>query len=134
MKSRWRRCNGVAVFHLDYAGFKHDVAALRVEVRAADDVIVGQPEGSVLVLIDLRDTVASGDVVQLFKESSAETTPHIRRHALLGVTGIKRFLADKVARLAGRPMRLFSTEEEALAWLTRGEGEGEGEGDTIGVP
>ena len=132
MKSRWRRWNGVAVLHLDYAHFKADIEGLRAEVMEADAEIQREPRGTVLVLIDLRDTVASGAVVQLFKESSAITTPYIKRHALIGVTGIKRYLADKVAQLAGKPMRLFATEEAALDWLTRGEAAST-HGEVIGV-
>jgi hypothetical protein len=73
-------------------------------------------------------------VVQLFKESSAITTPYIRRHALIGISGMKRFLADKVARLAGKPMRLFATEDAALDWLVSGMVADTGDaGDVIGV-
>ena len=130
LKSRWITWHGVGVLHLDYANFKHDVDALRAEVREADMEIQREPEGTVLVLIDLRDTVASGAVVSLFKESAKLTDPYIRRHALIGVSGMKRFLADQVAKLARRPMRLFDTEEEALNWLTK---DGALSGDVIGV-
>ena len=133
MKSRWVKKNNVAVLHLDYSNFKLDIEALRAEVLEADAEILREPKGTVLVLIDLRGTAASGAVVSMFKESSQITTPYIRRHALIGVTGIKRFLADKVAQLAGKPMRLFDTEEEALDWLTRGEPATSGVGDVIGV-
>ena len=119
MKSRWIRWNNTAVLHLDYANFKLDIEGLRAEVLEADAEILREPKGSVLALIDLRNTVASGAVVSMFKDSSAITTPFIRRHALIGVSGLKRYLADKVAQLAGRPMRLFETEEAALDWLTR---------------
>ena len=133
MKSRWIRWNDTAVLHLDYANFKLDIEALRAEVLEADAEIVREPKGSVLALIDLRNTVASGAVVAMFKASSAITTPYIRRHALIGVSGVKRYLADKVAQLAGRPMRLFETEEEALDWLTQDRPAASGDGDVIGV-
>lgn len=133
MKSRWIKCNNVAVLHLDYSNFKLDIEALRAEVLEADAEILREPKGTVLVLIDLRGTAASGAVVSMFKESSQITTPYIRRHALIGVSGIKRYLADKVAQLAGKPMRLFETEEAALDWLTRGEPATSGVGDVIGV-
>lgn len=120
LKSRWRRWNDKAFLHLDYANFKADIEGLKQEVAEADAEIQREPRGTVLVLIDLRDTVASGPVVQMFKKSSVLTQPYIRRHALIGITGIKRYLADKVAQLTGRPMRLFKTEEEALNWLTSG--------------
>ncbi|MEO7457968.1 MAG: hypothetical protein ABIY52_17055 [Gemmatimonadaceae bacterium] len=133
MKSRWRRWNDVAVLHLDYANFKADLVSLRAEVDEADAEIQREPKGTILALIDLRNTVASGAVVQMFKESSAITTPYIKRHALIGITGVKRYLADKVARLAGKPMRLFDTEEAALEWLTKGEAASE-RGDVVGGP
>ena len=134
MKSRWRHHNKVAFLHLDYANFKSDIEGLRAEVAAADAEMMHEPKGTVLVLIDLRDTVASAAVVQLFKESSAVTTPYIRRHALIGISGMKRFLADKVARLAGKPMRLFNTEDAALDWLVSGMVADTGDaGDVIGA-
>ena len=133
MKSRWIRWNDTAVLHLDYANFKLDIEALRAEVLEADAEILREPKGSVLALIDLRNTVASGAVVAMFKGSSAITTPYIRRHALIGVSGVKRYLADKVAQLAGRPMRLFETEVEALDWLTQNRPAVSGDGDVIGV-
>lgn len=133
IKSRWVVWHGVGVLHLDYANFKQDIEGLREEVRQADEEIQREPKGSVLVLIDLRDTVATGAVVSLFKESSALTNPYVRKHALIGVTGMKRFLADKVAKLARRPMRLFDTEEQALDWLVKDEPLGAAHPDVIGV-
>ncbi len=134
LKSRWRTWNNTAFLHLDYADFGRDLEGLRAEVIEADAEMMHEPKGTVLVLIDLRNTVATPAVVQLFKESSAVTTPYVRRHALIGITGLKRFLADKVARLAGRPMRLFETEEDAMNWLTSAPAlPTAGDGDVIGV-
>ena len=133
IKSRWVVWHGVGVLYLDYANFKQDIEALREEVRQADEEIQREPKGSVLVLIDLRDTVATGAVVTLFKESSALTDPYVRKHALIGVTGMKRFLADKVAKLTRRPMRLFDAQEQALDWLIKDEPLGAAHPDVIGV-
>ena len=80
-----------------------------------------------------RNTVASPAVVALFKDSPAITTPFVRRHDLIGATGVKRPLAAKVAQLAGRPMRLFETEEAALDWLTPDQPVTGGDGAVIGV-
>ena len=133
IKSRWVVWHGVGVLYLDYANFKQDIEALREEVRQADDEIQREPKGSVLVLIDLRETVATGAVVTLFKESSALTDPYVRKHALIGVSGMKRFLADKVAKLTRRQMRLFDTQEQALDWLVKDEPLGAAHPDVIGV-
>ena len=119
--------------YLDYANFKLDLEGLRAEVLEADAQIMREPLGSVLVLIDLRNTAATASVVSMFKQSSQLTTPFIRKHALIGITGLKRYLADKVAKLAGRPMRLFNSEGEAFDWLTGNSSAILGDGDVIGV-
>lgn len=103
--------------YCDFANFKSDVNALRVEVEAADQVIVKEPAASALLLIDMRNTVASGPAVELFKESAKLTASHVKKQAVIGVSGFKRFLADVVARFSGQGMRLFDTEAEAMEWL-----------------
>lgn len=101
----------------DFANFKSDVAGLRAEVEAADREILKEPPASVLLLVDMRNTVASGPAVELFKESSKLTASHVKKQAVIGISGFKRFLADVVARFSGQGMRLFDTEAEAMDWL-----------------
>ena len=117
MKSRWTTWKGQRVIYCDFSRFKTDVNGLRHEVEAADEEICKEPPGSVLALADLTDTVASGQVVSLFKDSAKLTTPYIKKQAVIGVSGFKRFLADAVARFSGQGMRLFDTEAEAMDWL-----------------
>jgi hypothetical protein len=113
----WVTRNGRRVLYLNYAGFKSDVAALRSEVELADAVICKQPPASVHALADLRGTVASAAVVDLFKRSATQTRPYVAKMALIGISGLKRFLAEMVARVSGQEMRLFDTEDDAYAWL-----------------
>lgn len=120
MKSRWTTYRGARVMYCDFANFKSDVNALRVEVEAADQEIVKEPPASALLLIDMRNTVASGPAVELFKESAKLTASHVNKQAVIGVSGFKRFLADVVARFSGQGMRLFDTEAEAMEWLVGG--------------
>jgi hypothetical protein len=103
--------------YCDFSGFKSDVNALRAEVEAVDREIVKEPADSALLLIDMRNTVASGAAVELFKESAKLTAAHVSRQAVIGVSGFKRFLADVVARFSGQGMRLFDSEAEAMDWL-----------------
>lgn len=117
MKSRWTTYKGARVMYCDFANFKSDVNALRAEVEAADRDIIKEPAASALILVDLRNTVASGPAVDLFKESAKLTNSHVKKQAVIGVSGFKRFLADVVARFSGQGMRLFDTEAEAMDWL-----------------
>jgi hypothetical protein len=117
VQSSWIERDGRRVMYLNYSGFKSDTEALRVEVESADREVCRQPHGSVLAIANLSDTTASSAAVELFKQSSARTKPHIDKLALIGITGLKRFLAEMVARVSGREMRLFVTETDAVAWL-----------------
>lgn len=103
--------------YCDFSNFKSDVDSLRAEVEAADREILKEPPASAMLLVDMRNTVASGAAVELFKESSKLTAPHVKKQAVIGISGFKRFLADVVARFSGQGMRLFDTEAEAMDWL-----------------
>lgn len=124
MKSRWTTWKGQRVLYCDFSGFKSDVDSLKREVDAADQEIIKEPKGSVLLMADLRNTVASGQVVEMFKHSAVLTNPYVKKQAVIGVTGFKRFLADVVARFSGQGMRLFDTEGEAMDWLVGARVEG----------
>lgn len=117
MQSAWVERDGRRVMYLNYSGFKSNTAALRAEIEAADAVVCRQAPGSVLAVANLNDTTASSAAVELFKQSSARTKPYIDKLALLGITGLKRFLAEMVARVTGREMRIFDQEADAVAWL-----------------
>ena len=117
MKSEWMTHKGERFIYCDFTRFGIDVDGLRSEVEAADRQICLQTENSVLALADLRDTVASRKVVDLFKESAVRTKRHVRKQAVVGVTGIRRLLAEAVARFSRQPMVLFDTVEEARDWL-----------------
>jgi len=127
MKSSWRHHQGTPYFHADYSGFGRNIDALKIEVDGADSQIEQAPADSALVLVDIRNTVTSIDVVSLFKQSTARTKGHVKKTAIVGVRGVQRILASAVARFSGEDLHLFDTVEEAADWLA---GEGGG-GQTI---
>jgi hypothetical protein len=117
MKSSWRTHKGTSYFHADYSGFGRNIDALKVEVDGADSQIEQSPADSALVLVDIRNTVTSTDVVSLFKASTARTKGHVKKTAIVGVTGVQRILALAVARFSGEELHLFPSIEEAQEWL-----------------
>lgn len=129
MKSRWIKHKGVEMLLGDFAGFKRDLGGLRAEVEAADGEILRRPPGSVLTIADLTDTVTSREVVDLFKSSATTTKDHVRKQAVVGVTGIQKVLAQAVAFFSGQSMHLFDSVEKAKDWLAGAEAD---EGEKIG--
>ena len=115
MKSKQIDYKGLQIFYADYSDYGRDLGALRAEVDAFD-AMVEQHENA-LVLVDIRNTVTSSEVVSMMKDSTARTKGHVARTAVVGVSGIQRVLAQAVARFAREPLMLFHDVEAAKEWL-----------------
>jgi hypothetical protein len=50
--------------------------------------------------------------------ASDATKAHVQKTAVLGVTGMKRKLADLLTALTGQPLKYFDDIESAKNWLT----------------
>ena len=83
--------------------------------------VISHPKNSLLILSDFRDTNITSEMMSILSASSTLTKDHVRRTAVLGVTGIKRTLADFLPRLTGQPLKYFDTEAAAKDWLVMGD-------------
>lgn len=120
MRSHWVQHKGVSIFYQDFSRIdmlhSERVAQELVEVQA---VVLAQPLRSVRVLADFCDTTIGKDLIDLLTQSSSLTRPHVYKAAVLGVTGVKRFLANTLMRVTGQALALFDEEAEALEWLAQ---------------
>jgi len=80
-------------------------------------IVLAQPLNSVRALANFTNTSLGKDLIDILTASSARTRPHIRKTAVLGVSGVKRFLANTLMRVTGQTLVLFDEEAEALDWL-----------------
>lgn len=71
------------------------------------------------VLVDVRGTLMSSDAVRALKESTRSNSSIVEKTAVVGITGVKKILADAIARFSGTNTKYFDTKEDALEWLTR---------------
>jgi hypothetical protein len=117
MKSSWETRAGKRILYCKFSDFEKDVAALSAEIDAVDEVILREPPDSVLLLVDLRHTVTSSAVVDLFKKSSAKTKGYVRKQAIIGISGIQKMLAQAVAWFSRETFVIFDTPDEARDWL-----------------
>ena len=117
MKSKWETRAGKRILYCNFNEFHKDVVALGAEIDAVDELILREPADSVLLLVDLRDTVTSSAVVDLFKKSSAKTKGYVRKQAIIGISGIQKMLAQAVAWFSRETFVLFDTPEAAREWL-----------------
>jgi hypothetical protein len=70
-----------------------------------------------LVLSDFRYTLVVKYLIDLMIVSSRLTKSHIKKTAVLGITGTKRFVANMLIGLTGQQLSLFNTVEQAEEWL-----------------
>ena len=117
MKSRWIEHNNKKILKQDFANLFFNTQAVKNELAGVQEIVLNQPENSVLILSDFTNTEISGDLMSVLNQASKSTKPYVKKTAVLGVTGIKRTFGDLLSRITGQPLVYFSNESEALDWL-----------------
>jgi hypothetical protein len=121
MRSKWIAYKDKKIFYQDFSGLMYDASALKQELTQVQAEVINHPKNSLLILSDFRDTNITSEMMPILNASSAMTKDHVRKTAVLGVTGVKRTLADLLTRLTGQQLKYFDTETAAKDWLVMGE-------------
>lgn len=119
MKSKWVEQNGRQIFYQDFSNFFFNEKAVIDELREVQNIVLGQPKESVLVLSNFSNTEITANLMPILNESSSKTKAHVRKTAVLGITGVKRTLGDLLSRITGQQLMYFNTEAEAKEWLLK---------------
>ncbi len=121
MKSQWITYKGKRILHIDLSNFKEDLRGFEAELTATVTTIgqemYRQPEHSVLVLVDLRNTAMTSTAQKLLSERIQDTRRYVKKTAVVGMTGIRRMFLDFFASLAGSDTVPFDDPESAKEWL-----------------
>jgi len=121
MRSQWIEHNGEKIFYQDFSKLFYNSAAIKAELEEVQKVVIAEPANSVLVLTDMRDTNIGSDILPAMNAASSATKDHVRKTAVLGITGMKRKLADLLTALTGQPLKYFDDIESAKNWLVEEE-------------
>jgi threonine synthase len=73
----------------------------------------------VKALVDITGVMMDAEAVQAIKDSTKRDREMVEKTAVVGVTGLKKILADAIAAFSGTHAKYFATKEEALEWLTK---------------
>jgi len=117
MHSVWIEHKGKRIFYQDFSKNFYNAAAVREELAQVRKVVMAQPKDSLLVLSDFRDTSVGSELLACMNEASAATKTYVHKTAVLGVTGMKRKLADLLTALTGQQLKYFDDMERARNWL-----------------
>ena len=119
MHSKWIEHKGKKIFYQDFSRQFYDSTAVKTELEEVQKVVLSQPEDSVLVLSDFRDTTVGSDLLASMNAASNATKGYVHKTAVLGVSGMKRKLADLLTALTGQPLKYFDDIEAAKDWLVQ---------------
>ena len=119
MRSKWIEYKGKQIFYQDYSQHFFNYQAVKDELEEVQEIVVKQAPNSLLVLANFTDTSIAGDLMSALNAGSIRTKDHVRKTAVIGVTGIKKRLADMLTKLTGQPLKYFDTESEAKEWLVQ---------------
>jgi len=117
MRSKWIEFQGIKIFYQDFSNLFYNTAMVKAELAEVQKVVKAQPLDSVRVLTDMRDTSVGSDLLPVMNAASAATKAHVLKTAVLGVTGMKRKLADLLTALTGQQLKYFDDIEAAKRWL-----------------
>ena len=117
MRSNWIEHQGKTIFYQDFSKQFYNSAVVKAELVEVQKIVMAQPASSTLVLSDFRDTNVGSDLLPSLNAASAATKAYVRKTAVLGVTGMKRKLADLLTALTGQPLKYFDDIESAKNWL-----------------
>ncbi len=123
MKSKWTEHQGKQIFYIDLSKCGADDQAVQTELTQLISTVgkefYAQPLKSILVLVDLRDTIMTRGVQKMITERIEDTRKFIRKTAVVGLTGIRGIFLDYFALMAGSDTVGFSEPEAAMEWLIK---------------
>jgi hypothetical protein len=123
MKSQWINYNGKRILHIDLSNFKENLKGFETELTATVTTIgqemYQQPAHSVLVLVDLRNTVMTSTAQKLLTERINDTRQYVKKTAVVGMTGLRRMYLDFFAHIAGSDTAPFDDLDSAKEWLVK---------------
>jgi hypothetical protein len=108
---------GKQVLLVDYTGCTRQTVLDILKER--ERVVMTQPKGSVLMLVDVTGAQFSKDTVEEIKVVAVKERDRVKRTAVVGEETQPKVFADSVRIFAVRDYHPFPTREAALEWLVK---------------
>lgn len=117
MSIEWINHKGMKILFFNCKNLNEETLKSEADVLLA--TVIKEPERSVLILTDVRETVGTTEVVQIFKEYGDKMKKYFRKQAVIGITGVRHILLNAVSRFTGQA-QAFDDIEKAKDWLVSG--------------
>ncbi len=108
---------GKKIIFLDYTGVSHHIENMFMKVLDEAREYILSEGNDLLILVDVRNSYATSNMVQKMKEDGKVERPFIKKEAVVGITGMKEVLLKGINLFAKLDIKPFKTIEEAKDWL-----------------
>lgn len=88
-------------------------------LKERERIMLAQPKGSALLLVDVTGAQFSKDTVEEVKIVAVRERDRVKRTAVVGEETQPKVFADSVRTFAARDYHAFPTREAALDWLVQ---------------
>jgi hypothetical protein len=119
MKSKWIMHKDRKIFFADYSNFADQHDSFKAEIDSVTAIIIEEPENSVPLLVDVRETQGTPGTVDVLKTPAMACKPHVLKAGVVGLTGYQRMILRTLSKLSGLPIMAFDTLDEAKDWLVQ---------------
>jgi broad specificity phosphatase PhoE len=111
---------GKEIVLADYDGLDPDDFLKEVEENHEEwKRMVERGETHILVLSDVTGAIANERVVKAFQEMSKTMRANTKASAVVGITGLRRFLLRAINKVAPFQTEPFDNRTEAMEWLVK---------------
>jgi hypothetical protein len=117
MKSTWIIHKEKKIFYADYSDFEKDFQNLKAEVAYANSIMVREPKDSLLLLVNVNGTTGTSEITFYLKDAAIQVKAHVRKAAVIGVSGVRLALLRSVSFLSGMEIKPFDNIDTAKDWL-----------------
>lgn len=88
-------------------------------LKERERVVLAQPKGSVLTLVDVTGAQFSKDTVEEIKKVAVRERDRVKRAAVVGIESVPKVLFESLKTFAARDYHTFPTREAAMDWLVK---------------
>ncbi|MCF8359147.1 MAG: hypothetical protein K9H26_10335 [Prolixibacteraceae bacterium] len=107
---------GKEITFLDYSNLKTKDEITQL-LKDGSAYIRSKPKGSVLSLVNVENMFFNNDIRVMMTENVKYNSPHIKKSAVFGLTGLITIMFKSFLMISGRNMKAFNTKEAAMDYL-----------------
>lgn len=110
--------NGKKILYLNFSNSRQPQELIG-SIDEAKLLVAKQQLKSLLVITDVSDSLFPSELVNAMKDLAKHNAPYVKASAIIGITGLKKYIFNTVLQLTGRKITAFDDLFSAKNWLVQ---------------